>query len=50
LHRRVRRNFQRRRTVVSGVDDQWQGDLIDLPNQKIFNNGHTFMVIAVEKF
>jgi len=30
LHRLVRRNFQRRRTVASGVDDQWQADLIDL--------------------
>ena len=50
LHRLVRRNFQRRRTVVSGVDDQWQADLIDLPNPKMFNNGHTFMLIVVEKF
>jgi len=24
--------------------------LIDLPNPKIFNNGHTFMLIVVEKF
>jgi len=50
LHHLVPRNFQRRRTVVSGVDDQWQGDLIDLPNPKMFNNGHTFMLIVVEKF
>jgi len=50
LHRVVRRNFQRRRTVVSGVDDRWQADLIDLPNAKIFNDGYTFMLIVVEKF
>jgi len=50
LHRLVRRNFQRRRTVASGVDDQWQGDLLDLPNPKMFNNGHTFMLLVVEKF
>ena len=43
-------DFQPRRTVASGVDDQWQGDLIDLPNPKMFNNGHTFMLIVVEKF
>jgi len=48
--RLLRRNFQRRRTVVSGVDDQWQADLIDLPNAKMFNDGHTFMLIVVEKF
>jgi len=50
LHHLVRRNFQRRRTVFSGVDDQWQGDLIDLPNAKMFNNVHMFMLIVVEKF
>jgi len=50
LHRLVRRNFQRRRTVVSGVDDQWQAHLIDLPDTKMFNDGHTFMLIVIEKF
>jgi len=50
LHRLVRRKFQRCRTVVSGVDDRWQADLIELPNAKIFNDGHTFMLIVVEKF
>jgi len=50
LHRLVLRNFQRRRTVVSGVDDQWQADLFDLPNPKMFNNGHTFTFIVVEEF
>jgi len=34
LHRLVRRNFQRRRTVASGVDDQWQDDLIDCQIRK----------------
>jgi len=50
LHRLVRRNFQRRRTAVSGVDDQWQAHLTDLPNAKMFNDGHTFMLIVIEKF
>jgi len=50
LHHLVRRNFQRRHTVVSGVDDQWQADLIGLPNPKMFINSHTFVLIVVEKF
>jgi len=49
LRHLLRHNFQRRRTAVSGVDDQWQADLIDLPNLKMFNNGHPFMLIVVEK-
>jgi len=36
--------------VVSGVDDQWQADLIDLPNAKMLKDGHAFMLIVVEKF
>jgi len=50
LHRLVLRNLQRRPTVVSGVDGQWQADLLDLPNAKIFNDSHTFMLIVVEMF
>ena len=50
LYRLVRRNFRRRRNVVSSFDDQWRAHLIDLPNPKMFNNGHTFMLIVVEKF
>jgi len=34
LHPPVRRNFQRRRIIVSGIDDQWQADLIDLTKLK----------------
>jgi len=50
LYRLVRQNFQRRRTVVSSVDDQWQADSTDLPNPKMFNSSHTFMLIVVGKF
>jgi len=50
LHRPVRRNFQRRRIIVSGIDDQWQADLIDLTKLKKFNNGHTFVLIVIDVF
>jgi len=50
LHRPVRRNFQRRRIIVSGIDDQWEADLIDLSKLKKFNNGHTFMLIVIDVF
>jgi len=50
LHHPVRRNFQRCRIIVSGIDDQWQADLIDLTKLKKFNNGHTFMLIVIDVF
>jgi len=50
LHRPVRRNFQRRRIIVSGINEQWQVDLIDLTKLKKFNNGHTFVLIVIDVF
>jgi len=50
LHRPVRHNFQLRRIIVSGIDDQWQADLIHLTKLKKFNNGHTFVLIVIDVF
>jgi len=50
LHRLVRRNFQRRRIIVSSIDDQWQADLIDLTKLKKLNNGHTFVLSVIDVF
>jgi len=50
LHRPVRRNFQRRRIIFSGIDDQWQADLIDLTKLTKFNNGNTFVLIVIDVF
>ena len=50
LHHLVHHNFQPRRIVASGVGDRWQGDFIDLPNPKMFNNGHTFRLMLLKSF
>jgi len=43
LHRLVRRNFQRRHTVVSGVDDQWPTKPTSFFNTTLRRNGITFL-------
>jgi len=42
--------FQRRRIAVSGIDYQWQANLIDMTKLKKFNNGHMFVLIVIDVF
>ena len=37
LHKPVRYNFPRNRAVVTGIDDQWQADLVDMSSSARFN-------------
>jgi len=40
LHKPVRRNFIRRKTVAKGIDDLFQADLADMQNLSRFNDGY----------
>ena len=48
LHKPVRRKFLRRRTIVGGIDHQWQADLIDLQKLKKDNNGYVFLLTCID--
>ena len=48
LHKPVRRKFLRRRTIVGGIDHQWQADLIDLQKLKKENAGHVFLLTCID--
>ena len=50
LHRPIRFNFQRRRIVVKGIDNQWEADFTDLTKLKMFKNGHTFVLSDIAVF
>ena len=39
LHKPVRYNFPRNRVIVTGIDDQWQEDLVDISSLARFNKG-----------
>lgn len=50
MHRPVRRNFQRRKVVVSGIDDQWQADLADLSAISRYNKGYKYLLGCIDVF
>ena len=39
LHKPVRYNFPRNRVIVTGIDDQWQADLVDISSLARFLQG-----------
>ena len=50
LHKPVRRKFQRRRTIVGGIDHQWQADLIDVQKLKKNNGGNNYLLTCIDVF
>ena len=50
LHKPVTKKFRRRVTIVSGIDDQFQGDLIDMNKFKKQNDGYSFILTVIDLF
>ena len=48
LHKPVRRTFPRRRVVVSGIDSQFQADLIDVQRLKKDNDGFAYLLTVID--
>ena len=50
LHKPVRYNFPRNRVIVTGIDDQWQADLVDVSSLARFNKGYRFLLTCIDVF
>ena len=50
LNRRVQRNFQRGRVMVSGIDDQWEADLADMQSYSKENNDIKYLLFIIDVF
>ena len=50
LHTTPRRRFPRRKTIVAGIDDQWQADLADVSGLKKHNKGYTYLLTVIDVF
>lgn len=50
LHKRARTRFPRRRVTVNGENQQFQADLIDTQSSASENDGHTFILTAIDVF
>ena len=50
LHKTVQYNFPRNRVIVTGIDDQWQADLVDVSSLARFNKGYKFLLTCIDVF
>ena len=50
LHKPVRRKFERRRVLVSGIDKIWAADLADMKAFSKFNRGFNFLLLVIDIF
>lgn len=50
LHKPTKNKFPRRQTIVSGMEEQLQADLIDVKALKSKNDGMTYLLTAIDVF
>ena len=50
LHKQARKNFSRNRTVVRGIDQQWQADLADMQSISDDNDGVKYLLTVIDVF
>jgi transposase InsO family protein len=50
LHKPVRYNFARNKTIVLAIDEQWQADLCDMSSRSKDNDGYTFLLTVIDCF
>ena len=50
IHKPIKKNFKRNRVIVSGIDDTWQADLIDLSNLSHLNDKYKFVLTVIDVF
>lgn len=50
LHKPVKRRFLRRKTIVSGINDQFQADLVEMQDFKTENKGYAYILTVIDVF
>lgn len=50
LHKPIRKNFQRRRTIIKGLDDLWQIDLIEMGRFTSSNKKFRYILVVIDCF
>eukprot|EP00732_Lithocolla_globosa_P000137 Lithocolla_globosa_v1_NODE_27_length_9260_cov_179.654861.p2 type:complete len:375 gc:universal NODE_27_length_9260_cov_179.654861:3496-4620(+) len=48
LNKPAKKNFQRRRVYVGGIDEQWQADLVDMTRFAKENDGYKFILTVID--
>ena len=50
LHKPIEYTFRRSKTLVDGIDHQWQVDLVDMSNVAGSNNKHRYILTCIDVF
>jgi hypothetical protein len=50
IHRPIRKKFQRNKIIVSGIDDTWQADLVDVRSLEKYNDGIQYILTCIDVF
>ena len=50
LHKPIRRNFERRKYVTRGVNEQWQADLVEMQHHARENEGMRYILFVIDIF
>ena len=48
LHRAARKTLVKDPIIVSGIDDQWEADLVDVQNLASLNKGNRFLLTVID--
>ena len=50
VNRSVQHKFKRNRVIVSGIDNQWDGDLMVLNSLAKYNNSYKYILLLIDIF
>lgn len=50
LHKPIRKNFQRRRYITRGINEQWQADLVEMQHYSRENEGMRYILFIIDIF
>ncbi|XP_069109792.1 uncharacterized protein [Argopecten irradians] len=50
LQRAIRHPFKRNKIFVTGIDDQWSADLMDMVKFKSENDGYSYILVVIDVF
>jgi Integrase core domain. len=50
LHKPMRKNYARRRTIIKGLDDLWQMDLADMRQYAHYNKNFKMIMVVIDCF
>jgi len=50
LHRPLRWEFKRNKLIITGIDDQWSADLMDMVKFAKYNDGYSYVLVVIDVF